>query len=49
MKQFLVRDIMTVGVPTCKWDLPIRDIAPFLLEHVEAMCVLDVKEIESSD
>ena len=38
----LVRDLMTVGVPTCKWDTPARDIARFLLEHhVEAMCVLD--------
>jgi len=40
----LVRDLMTVGVPTCKWDAPIRDIARFLLEHhVEAMCVLDAE------
>ena len=40
----LVRDLMTVGVPTCKWDTPIRDIARFLLErHVEAMCVLDAE------
>lgn len=42
MKHTLVRDLMTVGVPTCKWDTPIQDIARFLLEnHVEAMCVLD--------
>jgi CBS domain-containing protein len=42
MKPFLVRDLMTVGVPTCKWNGPIRDIARFLLEHhVEAMCILD--------
>ncbi len=42
MKQLLVRDLMTVGVPTCKWDSPIADIARFLLEkNVEAMCVLD--------
>ena len=35
---------MTVGVPTCKWDTPIKDIARFLLEHhVEAMCVLDAE------
>jgi len=35
---------MTVGVPTCKWETPIRDIANFLLEHhVEAMCVLDAE------
>ena len=40
----LVRDLMTVGVPTCKWETPIKDIARFLLEHhVEAMCVLDVE------
>jgi predicted transcriptional regulator len=38
----LVRDLMTVGVSTCKHDAPARDIARFLLEHhVEAMCVLD--------
>lgn len=42
--QLLVRDLMTVGVPTCKWDSPIKDIARFLLEHhVEAMCVLDAE------
>lgn len=40
----LVRDLMTVGVPTCKWETPIKDIARFLLErHVEAMCVLDAE------
>lgn len=40
----LVRDLMTVGVPTCKWDTPVEDIARFLLEHhVEAMCVLDAE------
>jgi hypothetical protein len=50
MKPVLVRDLMTVGVSTCKWEIPIVDIARFLLEHyVESMCVLDVKEIESSD
>jgi len=44
MKQFLVRDLMTVGVPTCKHDTPAKDIAHFLLEHhVEAMCVLDAE------
>jgi predicted transcriptional regulator len=38
----LVRDLMTVGVPTCKRDTLAKDIARFLLEHhVEAMCVLD--------
>ena len=35
---------MTVGVPTCKWDTPIVDIARFLVEkNVEAMCVLDAE------
>ncbi|WKZ35221.1 MAG: CBS domain-containing protein [Anaerolineales bacterium] len=43
-EQKLVRDLMTVGVPTCKWDSPIMDIARFLLEkNVEAMCVLDAE------
>lgn len=43
-EQRLVRDLMTVGVPTCKSDTPIKDIARFLLEHhVEAMCVLDAE------
>jgi CBS domain-containing protein len=43
-EQKLVRDLMTVGVPTCKWETPIKDIARFLLEkNVEAMCVLDVE------
>jgi CBS domain-containing protein len=38
----LVRDLMTVGVPTCKHDTPAKDIARFLIEHhVEAMCVLE--------
>lgn len=41
-EQKLVRDLMTVGVPTCKHDTAATDIARFLLEHhVEAMCVLD--------
>ena len=44
MKPLIVRDLMTVGAPTCKWDSPIHDIARFLLEHhVEAMCVLDAE------
>jgi CBS domain-containing protein len=44
MTGFLVRDLMTVGVPTCKWETPIQDVARFLLErHVEAMCVLDAE------
>lgn len=43
-EQKLVRDLMTVGVPTCKWESPIKDVARFLLEHhVEAMCVLDAE------
>jgi CBS domain-containing protein len=38
----LVRDLMTVGVPTCKPDSLVGDIARFLIKHdVEAMCVLD--------
>ncbi len=42
MKPVLVRDLMTVGVPTCKQDMLVTDIARFLLEHnVEGMCVLD--------
>lgn len=33
---------MTVGVPTCKLDTPVIDIARYLLENnVEGMCVLD--------
>jgi CBS domain-containing protein len=44
VRSLLIRDLMTVGVPTCKWDTPIADIARFLLEHhVEAMCVLDTE------
>ncbi len=40
-EQKLVRDLMTVGVPTCKWDTPIVEIARFLVEHnVEEMVVL---------
>lgn len=42
MKPILVRELMTVGVPTCKQDTPVPGIAQFLLEHnVEGMCVLD--------
>jgi CBS domain-containing protein len=37
----LVRDLMTVGVPTCKTTTPIIDIARFILEHhIEEMVVL---------
>jgi len=44
MKHSLVRDLMTVGVPTCKHDTPAKEIARFLLEHhIEAMCVLDAE------
>jgi CBS domain-containing protein len=44
MTTLLVRDLMTVGVPTCKWNVPIRDIARFVLDHhVEALCVLDAE------
>jgi CBS domain-containing protein len=44
MKHSLVRDLMTVGVPTCKHDTPAKEIARFLLEHhVESMCVLDAE------
>jgi len=40
----LVRDLMTVGVPTCKTDTPIVDIARFLLTHnVEEMVVLGIE------
>lgn len=42
MKPFLVRDLMTVGVPTCKTTTLIVDIARFILEHhAEEMVVLD--------
>ncbi|MEW6027963.1 MAG: cyclic nucleotide-binding/CBS domain-containing protein [Chloroflexota bacterium] len=41
MKPLLVRDLMTVGVPTCKTSTPLVDIARFLVEHnVEEMVVL---------
>jgi len=37
----LVRDLMTVGVPTCKITTPVVDIARFLIENnVEEMVVL---------
>lgn len=42
MKPTLVRDLMTVGVPTCKTTSPIVDVARFILEHnAEEMVVLD--------
>lgn len=41
MNPLLVRDLMTVGVPTCKMDTPIVDIARFLVENnVEEMVAL---------
>lgn len=41
MPPTLVRDLMSVGVPTCKLSTPIVDIARFLLEQqVEEMVVL---------
>ena len=37
----LVRDLMTVGVPTCKFTTPVVDIARFLIENnVEELVVL---------
>jgi CBS domain-containing protein len=37
----LVRDLMTIGVPTCKTNTPIVDIARFLIDsNVEEMVVL---------
>ena len=37
----LVRDLMTVGVPTCKTTTPVVDIARFLIDNnVEEMVVL---------
>ncbi len=42
MKPMLARDLMTVGVPTCKTSTPVLDIARFLLENnAEEMVVLD--------
>lgn len=37
----LVRDLMTIGVPTCKLDSPVTESARFLIENnVEEMVVL---------
>lgn len=37
----LIRDLMTVGVPTCKANTPLVDVARFLIEnHVEELVVL---------
>jgi CBS domain-containing protein len=42
MKPILVRDVMTVGVPTCKATTPVVDICHYLLEHnLEEMVVLN--------
>jgi CBS domain-containing protein len=41
MNVLLVRDLMTVGVPTCKTSIPIVDIARFLIEqNLEEVVVL---------
>lgn len=41
MPTLLVRDLMTVGVPTCKTTTPIIEVARFILEHqIEEMVVL---------
>jgi predicted transcriptional regulator len=41
MKNLLVRDLMTVGVPTCKTDVLVADIARFIIDNnVEEMVVL---------
>ena len=41
MDKTLVRDLMTVGVPTCKLSTPIKDVANFLItNNVEEMVVL---------
>jgi len=41
MNKLLVRDLMTVGVPTCKTSTPIVDIARFLVEqNAEEMVIL---------
>jgi arabinose-5-phosphate isomerase len=38
----LVRDVMRVGVPTCREDTPLRDAARLLVErNVSALIVLD--------
>jgi CBS domain-containing protein len=41
MQSTLVRDLMTVGVPTCKINTPVVDVARFLIENnVEEVVVL---------
>lgn len=40
----LVRDLMTVGVPTCKTSTPVLEIARYLLEkQIEEMVVLNAE------
>ncbi len=42
MTPTLVRELMTVGVATCKTSTPIQEIASFLIEHnLEEMVVLN--------
>ena len=37
----LVRDLMTIGIPTCKTETPVVDIARFLIDHnAEVMVVI---------
>jgi hypothetical protein len=46
MKSFLVRDLLTVGVPTRKTEALVVDIARFLIEHnVKEMVVLGYEEL----
>ncbi|RME87324.1 MAG: CBS domain-containing protein [Anaerolineae bacterium] len=45
MKPLLVRDLMTVGVPTCPADTPLVDLVRTMLErNWEAVVVLDGKD-----
>jgi CBS domain-containing protein len=42
IQQLLVRDLMTVGVPTCSPDTPIRELARLFLERgVDTLVVLE--------
>jgi predicted transcriptional regulator len=42
MPTTLVRDLMRVGVPTCREDTPLKDVARLLVErNVSALIVLD--------
>jgi CBS domain-containing protein len=41
MKPLLVRDLMTVGVPTCKTTTPITEVARFLIDNnIDELVVL---------